>query len=77
MQKNGVIAKQVSVYTERTLRQEGGTGYKVADVIIHPKRDERRKAFDQALLRLERSIQISDRARPICLPRGLYSSLNF
>ena len=70
----GARSEQVFVFTERTLRQEGGTKYKVAEVIIHPKRDPVPKTFDQALLRLERSIKVSDRARPICFPGGLYSS---
>lgn len=74
MQKGSDMAKQVAVYTEKTLRREGGTMYKVAELIIHPRRDERKKAFDQALLRLERSIQVSDRSRPICLPRGRLAS---
>ena len=70
MQRGSNLAKQVAVYTEKTLRREGGTMYKVAELIIHPRRDEMTKAFDQALLRLERSIQVSDRAQPICLPEG-------
>ena len=70
MQRGSNLAKQVAVYTEKTLRREGGAMYKVAELIIHPRRDEKTKAFDQALLRLERSIQVSDRAQPICLPEG-------
>ena len=68
------MAKQVAVYTEKTLRREGGTMYKVEEIKIHPRRDEKTKAFDQALLRLERSLQVSDRSRPICLPSGRLAS---
>ena len=73
MQRGRNLAKQVAVYTEKTLRRVGGRMYKVAELIIHPRRDEKTKAFDQALLRLEKSIQVSDRAQPICLPTSLAS----
>ena len=75
-QKGDNVAKLVDiiVYAGRTLRQTGGMPHKVAELLIHPRRNQGNKAFDQALLRLERSIQISDQARPICLPRGKLAS---
>ena len=75
-QKGDIVAKivDITVYAGRTLRQTGGVAHKVAELLIHPRRNQRKKAFDQALLRLERSIQISDQARPICLPRGKLAS---
>ena len=75
-QKGDNVAKLVDiiVYAGRTLRQTGGMPHKVAELLIHPRRNQGKKAFDQALLRLERSIQISDQARPICLPRGKLAS---
>ena len=75
-QKGDNVAKLVdmTVYVGRTLRQTGGMVHKVTELLIHPKRNQGKKAFDQALLRLERSIQMSDQARPICLPSGKLAS---
>ena len=75
-QKGDNVAKldDITVYAGRTLRQTGGIVHKVTKLLIHPRRNQRKKAFDQALLRLERSIQISDQARPICLPKGKLAS---
>ena len=75
-QKDEKVAKlvDITVYAGRTFRQTGGNVHKVTELLIHPRRNEKAKAFDQALLRLERSIQISDQARPICLPRGKQES---
>ena len=74
MQNGDTKAKKIAIFTEKTMMREGGTMYKVAELIIHPRREQRNKAYDQALLRLERSIKVSDRASPICLPKGRLSS---
>ena len=63
-------ADGIRAYVGKTLRLSGGKIYKVAEIIIHPRRDKNMKAFDQALLRFEESIQVSDSARPVCLPRA-------
>ena len=75
-QKGDNVAKLVdmTVYVGRTLRQTGGVAHRVAEILIHPRRNQRKKAFDQALLRLESSIKVSDRASPICLPQGRLAS---
>ena len=63
-------ADGIRAYVGKTLRLTGGKIYKVAEIIIHPRRDKNMKAFDQALLRFEESIQVSDSTRPVCLPRA-------
>ena len=47
-----------------------GQKHKVSEVIIHPNRVEETKEYDQALLLLEKSLQLSERVKPICLPSG-------
>ena len=68
--KSKGLASDINIYVGSTLGDKEGQKYKVSEVIIHPNRVEETKEYDQALLLLEKSLQLSERVKPICLPSG-------
>ena len=68
--KSNGLASDINIYVGSTLGDKEGQKHKVSEVIINPNRVEETKEYDQALLLLEKSLQLSERVKPICLPGG-------